>query len=286
MDGSAARPRLLVALAGGLLVCAPTPLAQGAAACLAAAPTAGFALPTWLREVSGLALSGDGRLWLHNDERGLVGAIDPANGASLGTFQLGPNLLRGDLEGITVAGDRLFVITTTGQLIAAPVPARTVPSGVLTIEVIDTGLRPQCEIEGLAFEPAGRILLIACKQPLVPALAKQVTIFRWSIDANRLATPDRITIAEAALAPAGGRKARGFHPSAIERHPVTGQYWLLASADQAFAVVDGAGRVLETGRLAKRHRQPEGLAIAPNGHLLISDEGAKGPGTITTYACR
>jgi hypothetical protein len=286
MDGPVARPRLLVALAGGLLVSAPTPAVDGAAACLAATPSARLALPTPLREVSGLALGGDGRLWLHNDERGLVGAIDPASGAPLGSFQLGPNLLRGDFEGIAVAGDRLFVITSTGQLISAPVPARNVASGVLAIEAIDTGLGAQCEIEGLAFEPAGRTLLIACKRPLVQALAKQVTIFRWSIDAKRLATPDRTTIAEAALAPAGGRKARGFHPSAIERHPVTGQYWLLASADQAFAVVDGTGRVVETGPLDKRHRQPEGLAIGPNGQVLISDEGAKGPGTITTYACR
>jgi hypothetical protein len=285
MDGSVTRPRLLIALAGGLLVCAPTPAAQAIAACLAAAPTARLALPTPLREVSGLALGGDGRLWLHNDERGLVGALDPGTGAPLGSFQLGGSLLRGDFEGIAVAGDRLFVITSTGQLLSAPVPARTVASGVLPIEAIDTGLGARCEIEGLAFEPAGRILLVACKRPLVAALAKQVTIFRWSIGAKRLATPDRITIAEAALAPPG-RKARGFHPSAIERHPVTGQYWLLASADQAFAIVDGSGRVLERGPLDKRHRQAEGLAIGPNGQVLISDEGAKGPGTITTYACR
>lgn len=284
MDPFAARPRLLLTLAGGFLVCTPTPAAQGGPACLAAAPIARLTLPTPLREVSGLALSDDGRLWLHNDERGLVGAIDPVTGVPLGTFQLGPSLLRGDFEGIAVGGGRLFVVTSTGQLVSAPVPARTAPSGVLPIEAIDTGLGPQCEAEGLAFEPAGRILLVGCKRTRVAGPAKQVTIFRWSIDAKRLATPDRITVPEDDLAP--GRKGRGFHPSAIERHPVSGHYWLLASADQAFAVIDPAGRVLETGRLGKRHRQPEGLAIAPNGNLLISDEGADGPGAVTIYGCR
>jgi hypothetical protein len=45
--------------------------------------------------------------------------------------------------------------------------------------------------------------------------------------------------------------------------------------------------VLGGGRLpAERHRQPEGLAIAPDLTLLIGDEAAQGTATITGYAYR
>jgi hypothetical protein len=51
------------------------------------------------------------------------------------------------------------------------------------------------------------------------------------------------------------------------------------------AEVDTAGRVLGGGRLdPKRHRQPEGIAIAPDLTLLVSDEGAGKDATLTAYA--
>jgi hypothetical protein len=46
-------------------------------------------------------------------------------------------------------------------------------------------------------------------------------------------------------------------------------------------------RVLGGGTLdSKHHRQPEGIAIAPDLSLLISDEGAGKDATLATYAWR
>jgi len=60
--------------------------------------------------------------------------------------------------------------------------------------------------------------------------------------------------------------------------------------DEAVAVlarVGHEGKVLAGGRLEpKRHRQPEGLAVAPDLTLLISDEAAGAKATITGYASR
>jgi hypothetical protein len=45
--------------------------------------------------------------------------------------------------------------------------------------------------------------------------------------------------------------------------------------------------VLAGGRLHKdRHRQPEGIAVAPDLTLLISDEASGGKAGITAYAYR
>ena len=280
----ASRPRVLIGLAGAMVVCAPTQTAGGIPGCLGGPPKLRWTLPAPLREVSGLALDNVGRLWLHNDERGLVGAMDAASGTPLGSYRLGPESLREDFEGIAVAGASLFVVTSRGMLYRAPLPDRSAPAGPLPIERLETGVGAQCEIEGLAFEPAGQLLLLACKEPRTKALAKQVAIFRWSIATKRLATPERITIAEADLA--RGRKGKTFRPSAIERDPASGNYLLVSSADQAFALVDAAGRVLKTGPIGKRHPQPEGLAIGPNGDLYLSDEGGTRLGVVSVYACR
>jgi hypothetical protein len=62
---------------------------------------------------------------------------------------------------------------------------------------------------------------------------------------------------------------------------------MLAAPERAYAEIDSTGKVLGGGKLsAQRHRQPEGIAIAPDLTLLISDEAAGQTATITGYAYR
>jgi hypothetical protein len=62
---------------------------------------------------------------------------------------------------------------------------------------------------------------------------------------------------------------------------------MLAGPQRLYAEIDSTGKVLGGGKLsARRHRQPEGIAIAPDLTLLISDEAAGRTATITGYAYR
>ncbi|NTW64654.1 MAG: hypothetical protein HGA46_11425, partial [Chlorobiaceae bacterium] len=45
-------------------------------------------LPTKLREISGLALSGEGKLFTHNDEKGVVYQLDLMTGRIIKKFYL------------------------------------------------------------------------------------------------------------------------------------------------------------------------------------------------------
>ena len=74
-------------------------------------------LPRSWREISGLATTPDGRVFAHNDERAAVFEIDPESGAIEKAFYVGFSGIPGDFEGIAVAGERFFLLSSSGQLV-------------------------------------------------------------------------------------------------------------------------------------------------------------------------
>jgi len=283
----AAGSRRAVVLAGVLVAGLLRPPGQQAriAGCFErGSPSARWSLPALYREVSGLTLSEDGRLFLHNDESGVIGAIDPATGRVVGNYRLGPALPVADFEGIAAAGNRLYLVTSRGALYETAMPARGSATGTLPFTVIQTGVGRLCEIEGLGYEPSDQVLLLACKGPRVKSLKGVVAIFRWSAGKKALAEPDRIQVRVDDLAK--GQKGRAFSATGIERDPISGHYLMVAGPDRAIAEIDRSGRVLGAWPLRGKHSQAEGIAVTPAGDVLVSDEGVPGPGTVTVYACR
>ena len=67
------------------------------------APLAEWLLPHALQEISGLALTSDDRLLVHDDELGQVWEIDYRRGVLVKRFSIGRGVVKGDFEGITVA---------------------------------------------------------------------------------------------------------------------------------------------------------------------------------------
>jgi len=234
-------------------------------------------LPKRLREASGLTLTDAGALLVHDDERAVIYQIDYTLGSVVKTFALGNPPVRGDFEGIAAVADAIYLMTSDGVLL------RSVEGHYgqrLAFERFDTGLSHQCELEGLTFDAERRDLLLACKQPRAKALEGQVAVYRWSVESRRLG-PAPILIDARAVASRLGTK--GFNPSALAI--ADGHLILLAAKQQALLETDMRGSIVSALRLplAKRHAQPEGLAIAADGRLIIADEGGTRRARIGVY---
>ncbi|HJU65641.1 MAG TPA: hypothetical protein VJ596_08180 [Gemmatimonadaceae bacterium] len=237
-------------------------------------------LPLALREVSGFAMTGDGRLFAHGDERGVVSQVDARTGAIVKSFSLGTPPLRGDFEGIAIAGERFFLITATGRLFETREAAN---GAAAQYNSVDTGFGARCELEGMAYNAADQTLIIGCKEPRDPALRGRVTLFRWSVARRAPASPDRISVPLADVIK--GLRGKGFSPSAVEREARSGSYVVVAGPQRLVAEITAEGALVSARELSGRtHRQPEAIAFVGNDALLIGDEGGNRRGTLTRYS--
>jgi uncharacterized protein YjiK len=251
---------------------------------LDAKPTSAVHLGKAQREISGIAFTADGRLLAHGDEHAVVWQLDPASGKVLKQFGFGRagHVLKGDFEDIQVVNGRVYLVTSGGEIVAGSEGA---DGAVVSTANVSEELQGACEVEGFAWDEPTRAFLLLCKEVLSRRWKDAVIVLGVNAETWQLEPKPRMIIPEQDLARATG--AKGFHGSAMVRHPRTGTYLLLAGPEHAYAEVDAAGRVLGGGKLdPKHHRQPEGIAIAPDLSLLISDEGAGKDATLSTYAWR
>ena len=241
-------------------------------------PLARWMLPTSLNEISGLALTSDGRLLVHGDESAQVWEIDYRRGLLVKRFSLGANPIKGDFEGITIANDVVWLLDSKGKLYEfkeGPDDAH------VDFRMHDTGLKKDCEFEGLAYDPTLKALLLACKNIKAKADRNAVIIYRWSLAATDSASRlTRMLLPVSSVR--GGNSWNSLQVSDITVDPATGNYVLIASKERAIIEISPAGEAVSARSLPEGHEQPEGVAIAKS-LLLVSDEAAKGQASITIY---
>lgn len=244
-------------------------------------PIALWILPEQLEETSGLALTADGRLFTHQDQRGKVFEVDYRRGKIVKEFSLGSPSVHGDFEAIAIADSTIMLLTSNGLVYSF---AEGAAGADVKFSVRDTGLGTECEFESMTYDSTAKNLLLACKQPHNKALKDTVAIFRVPLEAPKDAKPKKIpylAVSEAKLI--GSNGWTDFHPSDIAINPFNGNYVILASREQAIAEVTPAGEVVFSRPLPPGHPQAEGITITKDHILIISDEAKSGPARITLY---
>ncbi|MEO8199549.1 MAG: SdiA-regulated domain-containing protein [Gemmatimonadota bacterium] len=235
-------------------------------------------LPTSLNEISGLALTTDGRLFTHGDERAVISQVDYRKGEVIKQFQLGKRVVKGDFEGITIVGDIMFMLTSTGKLYEF----REGGNGDrVDYSIHDTELGHECEFEGIAYDKSINSLLLSCKNVGTKRMQDSLVIYRWNLSETGRNRISHISGNPAAIVQENDWK--GLHPSDITVDPISGNYVLVSSQESALIWVKPDGTVLSARPLPGGHDQAEGLAITQDSILIVSDEAGKRPAVITLY---
>lgn len=236
-----------------------------------------WVLPKDLDEISGIALTEDGRLLAQTDERGQISEIDYRRGVVVKQFVVGQPTIKADLEAITVAHAFVFLLASNGTLYEFREGANGERVDYATH---DTRLGKECEFEGLAFDSTLNSLLLACKHVAKKHLKDSMVIYRWKIsgDGDRLSM---MTIPLERILPAIGEKE--LHPSDIAIDPLTGNYVIVASMEKAIVQITPTGDVVFARKLPGDHPQAESIAITKDSILIIGDEAKSRPATITLY---
>jgi uncharacterized protein YjiK len=253
-------------------------LAQAIAHPDSGAAIARWLLPLELNEISGLALTADGRLLTHGDQQGQVFEIDYRRGAVVKQFALGKAPVHGDFEAITVIGDTVVLLASNGTLFMFREGAN---GARVEYTVHDTKLGGECEFEGVAFDPAIHALLLACKDVKAKSLRNSLVIFRWKLARGKGPQSSKLTVPLKRVIGSNGWD--GLHPSDITIDPVNGNYVIIAAREQALVEITPAGKVIFARPLPGEHDQPEGVAITRDSMLIVSDELSKGASAKHTH---
>jgi uncharacterized protein YjiK len=247
----------------------------------------GVVLARWvlggdLSEISGMAITADGRVLAHGDEEGTISEIDYRRGLVVKRFTLGKQRVHADFEGITVAGDVVFLLASNARLFEF----REGANGEHVAYVVhDTGLRHECEFEGIAFDPSLNILLLACKNVRTKgALRDSLVIYRWNLPDGGSGSPSRLTVPLARVI--GSNKWKGLHPSDITIDPASGNYVLVAAEERALIEITPAGALVFARPLPESLQHTEGVAITADSLLILSDEAGRRPAEISLYHWR
>ena len=237
-------------------------------------------LPKKLKELSGLALTPDDRLFTVTDEKAIVYELDYQQGEIVKAFSLGNPTVHADFEGIAILNDVFYLVTSKGRIYAT---AEGNDGDKMQYKSYKTGLGKLCEIEGLAQDRQSDTLLLACKKSKVKGKGGKLSVFVWSPSTGEVLREREITIPEDDIADKLDQKH--INPSGIAVDPRTANLYVVASRQRAIIEMKPNGELINAIilPLADRHRQAEGIEITQDGRLLIADEGGKKKARLSVY---
>ncbi len=237
-------------------------------------PETTWSLPKELKDISGLAMTPDGRLFATEEKRAIIHEINFIEGTIVKTFSFGRPPAKKDFEAIAIAGKRFFLISEKGLLLEG----REGFNGEGKVfNQHDTGFGKFCEIEGLATTKTK--VLILCLKAKDKAYKGFLTIFSWDIATKSADEAPflKVDLSAENMPP----EVREISPTGLEVLP-NGTLLILSNSKKMLLEITQAGEILGWSLMnKKRHNNPEGIALTPNGNLIIADEGS--PATIQVY---
>ncbi len=238
-------------------------------------------LPNRLKEISGLALSPDGRLFGVTDESAVVYEINYADGKLVRAFAMQDPPVPGDFEGIAWLNGRIYLVTSDGKLYSSPEGA---DGEHVEASLTDTGLGGKCEIEGLTEDPRTGHLFFVCKDGIADGKMQDLQIFEWSVGDQEVVRSIRSPLADIRRA----LNTKHVNPSGIVMDRAGNRFIVVAARQRALVELTRDGQLVSARRFSQpgRHRQAEGIELTSSGKLLVADEGGDGKARLAVYEPR
>ncbi|HEV2481603.1 MAG TPA: SdiA-regulated domain-containing protein [Puia sp.] len=236
-----------------------------------------------LHEISGICvLRGNGdTLYAIEDERG-----------RLYYFHLGDNRFpsykfgkHGDYEDVTILNDAEFVVLRSdGSLFVFPLGLIRGGDNKAVQSYIH--ILPRGEYEGLFGDAGGRLIAL-CKNCPDDDQREEVSgyVLQYGTGPqHRLSITDHFKVRLPAEKLHSIHTKIKFHPSALARHPITGEWYILSSVNKVLVVLDDHWAVKGMYDLDPvLYKQPEGLAFDKRGNMYISNEGVQGNANVLYF---
>lgn len=223
-----------------------------------------------LLEISGIAFA-PGRydtLYAQQDEEGAIFKVG-LPGGKYKRVNFGDG---GDYEDIAIHADTLLLLESDGSFYGFKLDSltgkKTKPFGYYE------KVLPKGEYEGLFADVVTGSYYALCKSCKADKKNKQASVYQLQWQNDSLMVTGNHMINTADLYAAGGKKKAAFEPSALARHPVTGEWYIVSSVNKMLAVVNQQWQIKATYPLGRKLLgQPEGIAFDHAGNMYISSEG-------------
>ncbi len=223
-----------------------------------------------LLEISGMAFA-PGRydtLYAQQDEEGAIFKV----GLPSGKYKRVNFGDAGDYEDIAIRADTLLLLESDGSFYGFKLDSlnekKASPFGYYE------KILPKGEYEGLFADIRTGSYYALCKSCKSDKKNKQVTVYQLQWHNDSLMVTGNYVINTTELITAGGKKKAAFEPSALARHPVTREWYIVSSVNKMLVVVSEQWQVKAAYPLSRKLLgQPEGIAFDGSGNMYISSEG-------------
>jgi hypothetical protein len=229
-----------------------------------------------LDEISGIVYDqSDGSLVALNDEEGkLYRVFTDGRPPSTGNrFHKG-----GDYEDLCFDGKNWFALKSNGNISHIYNPF----TDSVRSEEYKFPIKGNTDFETIFPDPKNNRLIILCKQCNAPG--DKVPGYSFTLASGETDSVPAFYLDMSLLTenPLPGKET--LKPSAAAFHPLTGDLFVLASANGLLIISDAEGKAREAYKLDKKiFKQPEGICFSPGGDLFISNEARNGMANIQHF---
>lgn len=236
-----------------------------------------------LKEISGISfLQGDDQtLYAIEDESGKLYTVP------LGAKKLSHAKFAGkaDYEDISISGKKMIsLLISNGTILQFPASA-------LGKEKIDKvaefkSILPKGEYEGMFADEEN--VYVLCKECAGDKETKEISLFVLQQNSpSSLVLKNTQQLKFSKIQDKQGKNKEKFRPSALARHPLTKDWYVISSVNKMLLIFDEAWKMKTFYSLnPSLFKQPEGLTFNSKGDLFISNEAAGGEANILSFKYR